>query len=138
MRGVFHCGGCGEPITGVIDVHSLKDPLVKRPLIKEKQPIAPLGVGYKSRHRSYNRSGWSKELAANQEPTYWLNPDDVKPFSNYISKRCMGCCGIGGHDGPNHVCANCGTEIGTEESDCYTPYIFISESNNIQFKREDK
>lgn len=134
MRGVFHCKGCGGPITGVIEVRSLKDPSVKRPSLKPQQPVA----GYKSRYKSYHPGDWSKQKVAAPEPTYWLNPDDVKPHSKYINGRCMGCCGLAGLDGPNHKCAECGTEIGTEESDCYTPYIFITETKNVEFKRENK
>ncbi|WP_298463949.1 hypothetical protein [uncultured Erythrobacter sp.] len=138
MRGQFFCKGCGGPITGVIEVESLKDPSVKRPSLKLQQPVAPCGSGYKSRYKSYDPGGWSKQKATDPEPTYWLNPDDVKPYSKYIKGRCIGCCGIAGLDGPNHQCAKCGAEIGTEESDCYTPYIFITESRNIEFEREDR
>ncbi|MFG3256872.1 hypothetical protein [Streptomyces sp. NPDC048172] len=36
-------------------------------------------------------------------------------------RRRNGCCGLDGCDGPNLVCATCGTDLATEESDCWTP-----------------
>ncbi|GAA2079733.1 hypothetical protein GCM10009801_37530 [Streptomyces albiaxialis] len=35
--------------------------------------------------------------------------------------RRNGCCGLDGCDGPNLVCATCGTDMATEQSDCWTP-----------------
>ena len=138
MEGVFHCKGCGAAITGKIEVLSLKDPSVEPPSFKEQEPVASPGTAYKSYDNPYFVGDWSEEVAQNTEPKFWLNPDDVKPFSRYIKKRCIGCCGIAGTDGPNHECANCGTEIGTEESDCYTPYVFSPLNKNTEFKRSDK
>jgi hypothetical protein len=50
-----------------------------------------------------------------------LNPDDVKGTELHPEPhRGGGCCGLDGLNGPNLVCARCGAEIGTKESDCWT------------------
>ncbi|GAB3117023.1 hypothetical protein GCM10027160_26910 [Streptomyces calidiresistens] len=50
-----------------------------------------------------------------------LSPADVRHTSpSPIRVRRSGCCGPSGSDGPNLVCAGCGTEIATEAADCWT------------------
>lgn len=50
-----------------------------------------------------------------------LNPDDVKSTDLHPDlHRQAGCCGLDGLHGPNLICARCGAEVGTKESDCWT------------------
>ncbi|MFF0416581.1 hypothetical protein ACFYUY_39915 [Kitasatospora sp. NPDC004745] len=52
-----------------------------------------------------------------------LNPGDgglLHPTE--VSGRSYGCCRLDGIDGPNRVCAGCGSEVGVEISDCWTEY----------------
>ncbi|MFJ4091817.1 hypothetical protein ACIPYS_09560 [Kitasatospora sp. NPDC089913] len=48
-----------------------------------------------------------------------LHPDDLPGTAAHpdLGRR-NGCCGLDGRDGPNLVCAACGTEVATEQSDC--------------------
>lgn len=116
----------------MIEVLSLKDPSVPRPKIEDQKAVVASGHGLKITVVGK----W--ELKKRKLPVFWLNPDDVRPQTKYIDSRCIGCCGIGGHDGSNHACKQSGAELGTEESDCYTPYLFTTENKNVDFIREDK
>ncbi|MCR3746698.1 hypothetical protein LX88_000636 [Lentzea californiensis] len=50
-----------------------------------------------------------------------LHPDDVPGTALHPdARRRNGCCGLDGQDGPNLVCAGCGAEVATKESDCWT------------------
>ncbi|MEV6976072.1 hypothetical protein [Kitasatospora sp. NPDC093806] len=50
-----------------------------------------------------------------------LHPDDVPGTAPHPDAgRRNGCCGLDGQDGPNLVCAACGAEVATKESDCWT------------------
>ena len=50
-----------------------------------------------------------------------LHPDDVPGTALHPdSGRRGGCCGLHGQHGPNLVCADCGAEVATKESDCWT------------------
>lgn len=56
-----------------------------------------------------------------QQAGFVLNPDDVTGASAHPDPgRRNGCCGLDGLDGPNMVCASCGAEIATQQSDCWT------------------
>ena len=52
--------------------------------------------------------------------TLLLHPEDM-PGLTLLPTGEAGCCGAPGDKGPNRGCA-CGAVIGTEMSDCYTPY----------------
>ncbi|MFI5529400.1 hypothetical protein ACIA8O_12755 [Kitasatospora sp. NPDC051853] len=50
-----------------------------------------------------------------------LHPDDLPGTAPHPDEdRLNGCCRLDGLDGPNLVCAACGAEVGTRESDCWT------------------
>lgn len=48
-----------------------------------------------------------------------LSPGDLIGTTKILG-RWGGCCGPGGHEGPNLACAGCGAEIGLWTGDCYT------------------
>ncbi|MFC8585281.1 hypothetical protein ACFUGD_12120 [Streptomyces sp. NPDC057217] len=52
--------------------------------------------------------------------TLLLHPEDM-PGLVLLSTGEVGCCGAPGDKGPNRGCG-CGAPIGTEMSECYTPY----------------
>ncbi|MEU4416465.1 hypothetical protein AB0G00_12825 [Nocardia salmonicida] len=60
--------------------------------------------------------------AINYDSTQFiLHPDDAPGTVRHPdSKRRNGCCGLDGQDGPNLVCAGCGIDVATKESDCWT------------------
>lgn len=50
-----------------------------------------------------------------------LNPDDVVGTRLHPDPgRRNGCCRLDGLNGPNLVCATCGAETATQQSDCWT------------------
>ncbi len=40
--------------------------------------------------------------------------------------RLDGCCGLDGQDGPHLICAGCGADVATKESDCRTQHLVAS------------
>ncbi|MFE5627369.1 hypothetical protein ACFQ8S_35555 [Streptomyces virginiae] len=52
--------------------------------------------------------------------TLLLHPEDM-PDLSWLSTGEVNCCGAPGDMGPNRGC-RCGAPIGTEMSECYTPY----------------
>ncbi|WP_433463533.1 hypothetical protein [Spirillospora sp. CA-128828] len=50
-----------------------------------------------------------------------LCPDDLTGVDLHPdSRRRNGCCGLDGLDGPNLICAGCGAEVATKQSDCWS------------------
>ncbi|ROP27666.1 hypothetical protein [Couchioplanes caeruleus] len=62
-------------------------------------------------------------VSAGPRNTVLIHPDDliVRRLHPDLSRR-NGCCGLDGCDGPNLVC-DCGNEIATESSDCWTSRV---------------
>ncbi|MFF9607408.1 hypothetical protein ACF1GY_34865 [Streptomyces sp. NPDC014684] len=53
-----------------------------------------------------------------------LNPDDISKVARHPDRgRLNGCCGLAGLDGPNLVCDACGTEVATQQSDCWSQQL---------------
>lgn len=62
-------------------------------------------------------------VSAGPRNTVLINPSDLLVRRLHPDrKRRNGCCGLDGCDGPNLVC-NCGTEVATESSDCWTAQV---------------
>jgi hypothetical protein len=50
-----------------------------------------------------------------------VHPDDVLGVEQTPNRsRWSGCCGQDGRTGMNVVCAGCGAEVATQQSDCFT------------------
>lgn len=55
--------------------------------------------------------------------TIVVHPGDIRGLSLHPDRRRLnGCCRLDGCDGPNLVCAGCGAEIATEQSDCWVSW----------------
>ncbi len=102
---VFLCTNCRQPITTQLVLgEPLRGP--ERPAGNEIAPPRMVQGTYKL---NYNSSLWI------------VHPDDVPGAALHPdARRLNGCCGLSGQDGPNLVCANCGEEVATKESDCWT------------------
>ncbi len=62
-------------------------------------------------------------VSAGPRNTVLISPDDLTVHRLHPDpRRRSGCCGLDGCDGPNLVC-NCGNEIATESSDCWTARV---------------
>lgn len=101
----FACTECEHPLTGDLqethgfpDSDNLSDHRIADPLVAQGT------------------------YALNYDATrFILHPDDAPGTSRHpdLSRR-KGCCGLDGQDGPNLVCAGCGVDVATKESDCWT------------------
>ncbi len=140
MQGSFHCKKCGAAVSSQIEVQSLKDPKVAAPAMTDGEPICAAGKGYKSEEPTERSFTPGHPAKLEFTPQFWLNPDDLKPFTRLTRDpaKLNGCCGLDGCDGPNLLCGNCGAEVATLRTDCWTPRIAIPDKSNTEFKRDDK
>ena len=101
------CARCGKRLTAAI---------------AETAPPAPATEETRGTHQSLPARMTSGTYAVSPEMNgFVLNPDDVKSTEPHPDpRRRNGCCGLDGLNGPNLVCARCGAEIGTKQSDCWT------------------
>ena len=98
------CAQCGQLLTAPLQ------PSERSAQERPGQPLIPAG-GYKP---SWNGG-------------YILNRDDIHDAEPHPDpQRRTGCCGPTGAEGPNLVCAHCGTELATEEADCWKPHFVVT------------
>ncbi|MFG3236770.1 hypothetical protein ACGFZG_34155 [Streptomyces antibioticus] len=102
---LFTCATCEHPLTNDL---------------QESHPTP--AKDHLSDHRIADPRVALGTYAINHDATLFiLHPDDVPGTALHPdSGRCAGCCGLDGRDGPNLVCAACGAEVATKESDCWT------------------
>lgn len=102
---LFTCANCAHPLTGDL----------------QEAQASPTG-DHLSDHRIADPRVAQGTYATGYDATLFiLHPDDVPGTSLHPdSRRRNGCCGLDGQDGPNLVCAGCGADIATKESDCWT------------------
>ncbi|MCX2948142.1 hypothetical protein [Lentzea sp. NEAU-D7] len=102
---LYVCANCEHPLTGdllqseaFLAVDDLSLPRIADPLVAQGTYVI------------------------NHDATLFiLHPDDVPGTALHPeARRRNGCCGLDGQDGPNVVCAGCGAEVATKESDCWT------------------
>lgn len=140
MKGVFHCRSCGAALTGEIMVLSTKDPAVAPPDLRDGEPVCPPGTAFKS-HEPLQRAVTSGRRAPLEfVPQFWANPQDFEAATQQTGdiSRLAGCCGLDGCNGPNMLCRTCNAEVGTMQSDCWTPLIFVPEPDNTEFRKTDR
>ena len=138
MRGNFVCKSCGVSITQSLNILSLKDPSVREPDFVDQQPLSSPGNAYKSYEPIERSCDSDKPAALEFSPQFWLNVEDIEATTKLSgkAKRLNGCCGLAGCDGPNILCRECDSEVGTMRSDCWTPLVFIADKTNLKFIRE--
>jgi hypothetical protein len=125
MKRVLYCKACGSPLTPVLTIVNEKTPGVSPPgEIAERYPMPP-GMAFE----------WPQ--AFRRFPEVWINLGDMpgEPLYTPHKKRLNGCCGLDGCDGPNRVC-RCGEHIGTEQSDCWSPRVFVPDAETTAWKDE--
>jgi hypothetical protein len=137
MKGKFYCRVCGQTLTGEIAIHSLKDPNVVPPDLADQQPVCAAGKGFKSYQPLQSSFDPNNPDLLEFAPQFWLNPADIEESGKLTKtvRRLGGCCGLAGCNGPNIECRRCGTEIGTKQSDCWAPLIFVPDPNNTEFRK---
>lgn len=122
---VLTCNMCNARLTVPLEIRSGKDPSVIHPTQIDRLPLTESGIAFKA-YEPIERSYGGKPAALEFVPQYWVNPEDVTEAVRMTKNmlRLNGCCGLDGCDGPNQIC-ECGAEIGTLRTDCWTPTVFI-------------
>lgn len=122
---VLVCNMCDAHLTGPLELRSGKDPEVTHPTHVDRSPLTESGIVFKA-YEPIERSMSGEPARLEFTPQYWVNPDDLTKAVQMTKdmRRLNGCCGLDGCDGPNQIC-DCGAEIGTLRTDCWTPKVFI-------------
>lgn len=69
--------------------------------------------------------------------SYIVHPEDVVHTQlTTDSKRCSGCCGLDGLDGPNLQCEACGIYVATKKTDCWMPHCVVFEPTEALAQEE--
>lgn len=139
MKGVFHCRKCGAALTGELTMLSTKDPVVVSPELRDGEPVCPAGTAFKSHEPLQRAITPGRRALLEFVPQFWANPQDFKAAieETRVIGRLNGCCGLDGCDGPNMLCRVCEAEVGTMQSDCWTPLIFVPHPSNTEFRKTD-
>ncbi|MFJ6562981.1 hypothetical protein ACIQMV_24570 [Streptomyces sp. NPDC091412] len=102
---LFTCTNCRQPLTGDLKKARPSRDIEKRPGHRVAPPRMARGTYAISHDASL----------------FILHPDDVPGTAPHPDRgRRNGCCGLDGQDGPNLVCAACGADVATKQSDCWT------------------
>ncbi|MFD5619630.1 hypothetical protein [Streptomyces yangpuensis] len=125
----FHCAACGAPLSvPVREVPAPAEAETWTPLDSPVDPCPPrVAAGTFARDPDPGRIAWgplpkglrrSRRVHAPGVDVVLCPTDLVGTVP--IRARWGGCCGPGGHDGPNLACAGCDAEVGLWTGDCYT------------------
>jgi len=125
---VFTCLSCGAAVTA--DVNEV--PFPDEPSVHDDRSPALSRIPPGAFARDPDRFGPPFEptpgnpkllVSAGPALTIFVHPDDVRGLRLHSDRRRLnGCCRLDGCDGPNLVCAACGAEIATEQSDCWVSW----------------
>ncbi len=125
---VFTCGSCGTAVTSELSEVSFPE----RALEHGGEGWAPprIGPGTFARDPApfgppFRPTSEDPRVLASAGPvgTVLVHPGDVRELRPHPDRRRLnGCCRLDGCDGPNLVCAGCGAEIATEQSDCWVSW----------------
>ncbi|MEU7604524.1 hypothetical protein AB0B78_20125 [Streptomyces sp. NPDC040724] len=125
----FHCAVCGARLSAPVrEVPAPGEGEAWTPLDSPVDPCPPrMAAGTFARDPEPVRIAWGSppkgfgRSRAGHGPGLdpVLCPADVVGTEK-IPSRWGGCCGPGGHDGPNLACAGCGAKVGVWIGDCHT------------------
>lgn len=116
---IFACRRCGHYVTAEVREEPLPPPA----------EAAPGGGTLLPPRMSRGSYASGEELGG-----LLLNPGDITGVRPHPDPgRRNGCCGLAGLDGPNLVCAQCGAEVATQQSDCWTEQRIVLLPDAVQF-----
>lgn len=125
---VFTCGNCGAAVTP--DVTEV--PFPERAPEHDGEGEAPPRIAPGTFARDpdpfgppFGPTAENPRVLVSAGPvgTILVHPGDVRELRLHPDRRRLnGCCRLDGCDGPNLVCAGCGAEIATEQSDCWVSW----------------
>ncbi|MFF9178656.1 hypothetical protein [Streptomyces sp. NPDC014793] len=106
---VFSCSACQQRISPDLREVPMPPPVTEgAPGHRFVPPLMPRGAYAVSPHTG----------------VFVLNPADISKVARHPDRgRLNGCCGLDGLDGPNLVCDACGTEVATQQSDCWSQQL---------------
>lgn len=136
MKKILCCAACEARLTPALMVVSSKVPGIVPPEQEYGKPLVARGSAFKS-WEPIERSYCDGPALLEFVPQYWLNPEDLdgNVRNTRDVRRLHGCCGLDGCDGLNQVC-QCGAEVGTLRTDCWTPHLFIPDPVNVNWIKE--
>jgi hypothetical protein len=131
------CTSCGTDLSGPITIHSTKNRAFKAPKHLDQQPITSAGTAIKSWEPMQKTFDPANPAKLEFSPQFWMNPSDINDAIEHVDipSRLNGCCGLDGCNGPNMRCRVCKTEVGTRQSDCWTPDVFIPQPEQTNWIR---
>lgn len=102
---LFACANCEHPLTGDL----------------RKSQALPASDHLSDHRVADPRVAQGTYAISYDASLFILHPEDVPGTALHPDpRRSGGCCGLDGQGGPNLVCADCGAEVATKESDCWT------------------
>lgn len=117
----MHCKNCGRVISNLIDK-------VDGDFLADadcEEHLVPKG-------KFWLAEDFGREII--RDGTVVINIRDVIGLRKHPdTRRHNGCCGEDGCDGPNLVC-ECGDEVATEVSDCWTPHYAHFNSDTTELR----
>lgn len=134
MKEQLICRHCHSILSQPITIADGNKQGIAAPELNLGQSLTPSGNAYRS-YKPYRKSYGQKPDPLDFVPQIWMNREDITEVeSTFDHSRLNGCCGFDGCGGPNIICAQCKTHIGTMMSDCWTPHFFIPDPNNTIWK----
>jgi hypothetical protein len=131
---IFKCRTCGTALTRRLtelsesEVDEAREAL---PAEEPAQPLLPRGT-FTIDDQPFGpphvpiKPGSNMHVSAGPIGTIILHPKDIRRVQRHTDRgRLNGCCDLDGTDGPNLVCANCGTEVATQQTDCWTSWTSV-------------
>ncbi|WP_412538716.1 hypothetical protein R8Z50_23030 [Longispora sp. K20-0274] len=125
---VFTCGNCGVAITADLTEVPFPDEAPEHDRDGEAPPRVAVGV-FACDPDPFGPpfvptvDNPRVLVPAGPVGTILVHPSDVRGLRLHPDRRRRnGCCRLDGCDGPNLVCAGCGSEIATEQSDCWVSW----------------
>ena len=131
---VFACRACGTPLTGALTELSeseVDQAYAAVPADDPAQPLVPPGT-FTTDDEPFGppyvplEPGSKMHGSAGPVGTIILHPEDIQGVRRHSDRsRLNGCCDLDGTDGPNLVCATCGAEVATQQTDCWVGWTSV-------------
>lgn len=125
MQEVLICKKCASILSKPVSVMNGSDPSISEPAFVDETNLVNSGSAYLS-SKPFLKSEQGAPLPTETVPQYWFNLDDLLSTIKQSPIDTFGCCGLDGGTQWNQLCKKCGTEIGSEMSDCWMPRFFIA------------
>lgn len=129
MKKILICNNCKTALSSPVIIQSSNDPDAPKLRYDPYKAVISLGTAYMT-HKPY-----LKYNNPECKPEFWMNIDDLNDQTDVTDdkEQLSGCCDLDGMDGPNIVCKNCKHYVGTKINDCWTPLLFITESDATEW-----